>query len=246
MYVLRTPYAAPAWACPGRIACWLKRAGCPAQVQFHDRIAQLVFTFPEDATTSSGNLFWSAPKRFPRAIGFDARDPVHASFAQAAAILKAQSYRLPIPDWAQSASQVPAHAETDACAIWKRGPGLRVVKIAAPLLVPGLELCHGACGMPPNRRQCQAEALLPRPGPAGRMTLSLCWVSAAARQTCRNVCAAFVNDCALLPGSLDRAYPRVVATSILSEPAWGAVVRRWRTRQQPWTSHSSGHSMGCK
>ena len=76
------------------------------QVQFHDRIAQLVFTFPEDATTSAGNLFWSAPKRFPRAIGFDAQDPVHASFAQAAAVLKAQSYRLPIPDWAQSASKV--------------------------------------------------------------------------------------------------------------------------------------------
>ena len=86
----------------------------PAQVQFHDRIAQLVFTFPEDATTSSGNLFWSAPKRFPRAIGFDARDPVHASFAQAAAVLKAQSYRLPIPDWAQSASKVSTHLETDA------------------------------------------------------------------------------------------------------------------------------------
>ena len=76
-------------------------------MQFHDRIAQLVFTFPEDATTSSGNLFWSAPKRFPRAIRFDAQDAVHASFAQAAAILKAQSYRLPIPDWAQKASKVP-------------------------------------------------------------------------------------------------------------------------------------------
>ena len=81
-------------------------AAAAAQTQFHDRIAQLVFTFPEDAKTSSGGLFWSAPKRFPRAITFEASDPVHASFAQAAAILKAQSYRIPLPDWARSASKV--------------------------------------------------------------------------------------------------------------------------------------------
>ena len=27
---------------------------------------QLIFTFPEDAATSTGAPFWSAPKRFPR------------------------------------------------------------------------------------------------------------------------------------------------------------------------------------
>lgn len=36
----------------------------PLQQQFHDRIAQLVYTFPEDAVTSTGSLFWSAPKRY--------------------------------------------------------------------------------------------------------------------------------------------------------------------------------------
>lgn len=53
--------------CPGLIPC---------------RIGQLVFTFPEDATTSTGAPFWSAPKRFPSVLRFDAADPTHASFVQ--------------------------------------------------------------------------------------------------------------------------------------------------------------------
>ncbi|GBG00467.1 ubiquitin-activating enzyme E1, partial [Raphidocelis subcapitata] len=52
------------------------------QDYFHDRIAQLTFTFPEDATTSTGAPFWSAPKRFPTALKFDAADPAHAAFVQ--------------------------------------------------------------------------------------------------------------------------------------------------------------------
>jgi len=48
------------------------------QTQFHDRIAQLVYTFPEDAVTSTGAPFWSAPKRFPHALTFDAADPSQA------------------------------------------------------------------------------------------------------------------------------------------------------------------------
>jgi hypothetical protein len=53
-----------------------------SQDYFHDRIAQLTFTFPEDAITSTGLPFWSAPKRFPRPVTFDAADPAHASFVQ--------------------------------------------------------------------------------------------------------------------------------------------------------------------
>jgi hypothetical protein len=52
------------------------------QDYFHDRIAQLTFTFPEDAITSTGAPFWSAPKRFPRPVKFDAADPAHASYVQ--------------------------------------------------------------------------------------------------------------------------------------------------------------------
>ncbi len=56
---------------------------CPApQDYFHNRIAQLTYTFPEDATTSTGAPFWSAPKRFPRPLNFDPSDKAHAAFVQ--------------------------------------------------------------------------------------------------------------------------------------------------------------------
>ena len=76
------------------------------QHQFHERIAQLVYTFPEDAVTSTGSLFWSAPKRFPHALDFDPKDPSHAHFAQAAAILRAEVYGIPVPAWALNAAKV--------------------------------------------------------------------------------------------------------------------------------------------
>lgn len=79
---------------------------CHLQRQFHDRIAQLTFTFPEDAVTSTGSLFWSAPKRFPRAVKFDAADSAHASFAQAAAILRAEVYGIALPPWAHDTAKV--------------------------------------------------------------------------------------------------------------------------------------------
>ena len=77
------------------------------QHQFHERIAQLVYTFPEDAVTSTGSLFWSAPKRFPHALDFDPKDPAHAHFAQAGAILRAEVYGIPRPAWAMDAAKVP-------------------------------------------------------------------------------------------------------------------------------------------
>lgn len=56
---------------------------CPGpQDYFHNRIAQLTYTFPEDATTSTGAPFWSAPKRFPRPLNFDPNDKAHAAFVQ--------------------------------------------------------------------------------------------------------------------------------------------------------------------
>ncbi|KAK9812866.1 hypothetical protein WJX72_004885 [[Myrmecia] bisecta] len=76
------------------------------QHHFHDRIAQLVYTFPEDATTSTGNLFWSAPKRFPHALNFDGQDRAQAHLIRAAAILRAQVYGLPVPDWAYDSAKV--------------------------------------------------------------------------------------------------------------------------------------------
>lgn len=76
------------------------------QFQFHERIAQLTYTFPEDATTSTGSLFWSAPKRFPEPLTFDPADPSHVAFAQAGAILKAQVHNIQVPSWAANLRKV--------------------------------------------------------------------------------------------------------------------------------------------
>lgn len=76
------------------------------QHQFHDRIKQLTYTFPEDAKTSTGALFWSAPKRFPNALDFNPSDESHAAFIQAAAILKAQVHNIAVPKWAHSEQEM--------------------------------------------------------------------------------------------------------------------------------------------
>merc|ERR1712117_43763 len=48
--------------------------------------------FPADQVTSTGNLFWSGPKRCPKALNFDVEDPLHYDFVEAAANLRAENY----------------------------------------------------------------------------------------------------------------------------------------------------------
>ena len=93
---------------------------------FYNKIAQLTFTFPKDATTSSGNLFWSPPKRFPEMIKFDPADAVHQAFAQAAAILVAQMYKVPVPEWAGDAGQVAAKAAVVEVAPFQPKSGVKI------------------------------------------------------------------------------------------------------------------------
>ncbi|KAK8697978.1 hypothetical protein V6N13_114110 [Hibiscus sabdariffa] len=69
---------------------------------FDNRVKQLTFTFPEDAATSTGAPFWSAPKRFPRPLQFSAADPSHLNFIMAASILRAETFGIPIPDWVKN------------------------------------------------------------------------------------------------------------------------------------------------
>ncbi|KAM7496414.1 hypothetical protein LguiA_020828 [Lonicera macranthoides] len=68
---------------------------------FSNRVKQLIFTFPEDAATSTGALFWSAPKRFPQPLQFSATDTSHLHFIMSASILRAETFGIPIPDWAK-------------------------------------------------------------------------------------------------------------------------------------------------
>ncbi|KAJ1292546.1 hypothetical protein BS78_02G399900 [Paspalum vaginatum] len=73
---------------------------------FSNRVKQLTFTFPEDAATSMGTPFWSAPKRFPRPLHFSATDSSHIHFIMAASILRAESFGIAIPDWAKNTSKL--------------------------------------------------------------------------------------------------------------------------------------------
>ena len=63
--------------------------------QYYNQIAQLLHNFPKDQTTSSGELFWSGPKRCPHPIKFDSSVPLHLDYVVAGANLKAEVYGIP-------------------------------------------------------------------------------------------------------------------------------------------------------
>eukprot|EP00268_Persea_americana_P018202 TRINITY_DN1900_c0_g1_i7.p1 TRINITY_DN1900_c0_g1~~TRINITY_DN1900_c0_g1_i7.p1 ORF type:complete len:1072 (-),score=180.51 TRINITY_DN1900_c0_g1_i7:554-3769(-) len=81
-----------------------------ARLKFEDyyanRVKQLTFTFPEDSVTSTGAPFWSAPKRFPQPLQLSSTDPSHLRFIMAASILRAETFGIPIPDWAKNTSKL--------------------------------------------------------------------------------------------------------------------------------------------
>ncbi|SPP74032.1 blast:Ubiquitin-like modifier-activating enzyme 1 [Drosophila guanche] len=62
--------------------------------QYANQIKQLLFNFPPDQVTSSGQPFWSGPKRCPDPLVFDINDPMHLDFICAAANLRAEVYGL--------------------------------------------------------------------------------------------------------------------------------------------------------
>ncbi|EFH57344.1 hypothetical protein ARALYDRAFT_481921 [Arabidopsis lyrata subsp. lyrata] len=77
-----------------------------ARLRFEDyfvnRVKQLIYTFPEDAATSTGSPFWSAPKRFPRPLQYSSSDPSLLNFITATAILRAETFGIPIPEWTKN------------------------------------------------------------------------------------------------------------------------------------------------
>ncbi|KAL5814853.1 hypothetical protein ACOSQ4_025494 [Xanthoceras sorbifolium] len=73
---------------------------------FANRVKQLIYTFPEDAATSTGAPFWSAPKRFPHPLQFSSADLSHLHFVMAASILRAETFGIPIPDWAKNSKML--------------------------------------------------------------------------------------------------------------------------------------------
>jgi len=65
---------------------------------FSNSIKQLLHTFPLDKTTTTGQPFWSGPKKPPTPIDFDLDHPTHMTFVTAAAIQRAKIYGVEIPE----------------------------------------------------------------------------------------------------------------------------------------------------
>lgn len=63
--------------------------------QYNNAIQQLLFNFPKDSKTSSGQAFWSGPKRAPDPLKFDTNNPTHFTFVLSAANLHAFNYNIP-------------------------------------------------------------------------------------------------------------------------------------------------------
>ncbi|KAF9008754.1 ubiquitin activating enzyme [Cyathus striatus] len=61
---------------------------------YNNDIRQLLFSLPKDAVTSTGQPFWSGPKRAPDALTFNSNDPTHLAYIIAAANLHAFNYGL--------------------------------------------------------------------------------------------------------------------------------------------------------
>ncbi|XP_010456420.1 PREDICTED: ubiquitin-activating enzyme E1 2-like, partial [Camelina sativa] len=114
MNAMRTAGDAQARDTLGRVLECLEKEKCNsfqdcitwARLRFEDyfanRVKQLCYTFPEDAATSTGAPFWSAPKRFPRPLQFSSTDLSHINFVMAASILRAETFGIPTPEWAKT------------------------------------------------------------------------------------------------------------------------------------------------
>lgn len=113
----------------GKVVVGYNMVPCVVQHQFNDRIAQLVHTFPEDAVTSTGALFWSAPKRFPQPIKFDGGDVSHVTLCRAAAILKAQACGITLPAWYTSLEKVISRTHT-TCLAWISNKSTGLLRLA--------------------------------------------------------------------------------------------------------------------
>ncbi|KAK8106402.1 Ubiquitin-activating enzyme E1 1 [Apiospora kogelbergensis] len=62
--------------------------------QYNNAIQQLLYNFPKDSTSSSGQPFWSGPKRAPDALKFDPKNKTHFGFVVSAANLHAFNYNI--------------------------------------------------------------------------------------------------------------------------------------------------------
>ena len=97
---------------PSSFAECVAYARCMYEDRFVNTIRQLIHTFPADAKNSSGLDFWSPPKRFPRAIPFNADDPLHMEYIVAASNLRANVFGVAKPAGARDPALVKELLQT--------------------------------------------------------------------------------------------------------------------------------------
>ena len=96
------------------------------QEVFHDKIAQLVYTFPQDCVTSTGNAFWSAPKRFPHALTFSTSDASNLVLMRAMANLKAEVHGVTRPEWVTDDAAFAAAVDAVPVAPFEPKTGVKI------------------------------------------------------------------------------------------------------------------------
>lgn len=79
---------------PKTFANCVSWARCLFEEYFSNNIKQLLHNFPSGQTTSSGQAFWSGPKRCPHPLAFDPNDATHLDFVVSAANLFAKTYAM--------------------------------------------------------------------------------------------------------------------------------------------------------
>lgn len=72
----------------------IKWARCRFEELFTNQIKQLLFNFPPDQVTPSGQPFWSGQKKQPSFITFDVNQRLHIDFIVSAANLRAETFGL--------------------------------------------------------------------------------------------------------------------------------------------------------
>jgi ubiquitin-activating enzyme E1 len=72
----------------------VKWARLQFEKQYNNAIQQLLYNFPKDSVSSSGQPFWSGPKRAPDPLKFDPKNEYHWTFVVAGAHLHAFNYNI--------------------------------------------------------------------------------------------------------------------------------------------------------
>ena len=60
----------------------------------HELFMRVMCSCIDTQTTSSGQPFWSGPKRCPRVVDFDPKESLHVDFVVAAALLFGETYAI--------------------------------------------------------------------------------------------------------------------------------------------------------